>query len=173
MARATVGGGVRNRATVDELLGLGVARVAIGSAAVEARAEVHAWLRAFGGERICLAFDVQHDDGGVPRLRTRGWREGTSLSLWDAVADYAAAGLRHVLCTDIARDGALTGPNLALYGEAQRRFPGIAWQASGGVSNAADLAALAALGVSAAISGKALLEGRISVEELQPFLRDA
>jgi phosphoribosylformimino-5-aminoimidazole carboxamide ribotide isomerase len=122
---------------------------------------------------VCLAFDVAHDDSGVPMLRTRGWREGTGLSLWDAVAAYRDCGLRHVLCTDIARDGALAGPNLALYREAQRRFPDLAWQASGGVSDAGDLAALAALGVSAAISGKALLEGRISTEELQPFLRGA
>jgi phosphoribosylformimino-5-aminoimidazole carboxamide ribotide isomerase len=81
------------------------------------------------------------------------------------------AGLRHVLCTDIARDGALQGPNVTLYAEAARRYPDIRWQASGGVSNAADLAALAATGASAAISGKALLENRISTEELQPFLR--
>jgi phosphoribosylformimino-5-aminoimidazole carboxamide ribotide isomerase len=171
--RVQVGGGLRTRASVDDLLGLGVARVVIGSAAVEARAEVRQWLRELGAERVCLAFDVQHDDGGVPLLKTRGWREGTGLLLWDAVADYVDAGLRHVLCTDIARDGALAGPNLALYREAQRRFPLIHWQASGGVSNAADLAALAELGVSAAISGKALLEGRITTEELQPFLRDA
>jgi phosphoribosylformimino-5-aminoimidazole carboxamide ribotide isomerase len=173
LLRVQVGGGMRTRATVDDLLGLGVARVTIGSAAVEAREQVRGWLRELGSERVCLAFDVQHDDGGIPRLRTRGWREGTGLSLWDAVADYADAGLRHVLCTDIARDGALAGPNLALYREAQQRFPDICWQASGGVGNVADLAALAGVGVSAAISGKALLEGRMTAEELQPFLRDA
>jgi phosphoribosylformimino-5-aminoimidazole carboxamide ribotide isomerase len=173
LLRLQVGGGLRSRASVDDLLQLGVARVAIGSAAVEARVEVRDWLRELGGERVCLAFDVQHDAGGVPRLRTRGWREATGLSLWDAVADFADAGLRHVLCTDITRDGALAGPNLTLYREAQQRFPAIQWQASGGVSSAADLAALADLGVSAAISGKALLEGRMTTEELQPFLRDA
>lgn len=173
LLRLQVGGGVRSRAVVQDLLGLGVARVAVGSAAVEAREEVAGWLREFGPESICLAFDVQHDASGVPRLRTRGWREGTSVALWDAVAAYADAGLRHVLCTDIARDGALGGPNLALYGEAQRRFPAICWQASGGVSGAADLAALRALGLAAAISGKALLEGRFTTEELQPYLPGA
>jgi len=164
---------VRSRAVVDDLLALGVARVAVGSAAVEARDEVRDWLRDLGAERVCLAFDVRHDAAGVPRLRTRGWREGSSLSLWDAVAGFQDAGLRHVLCTDIARDGALAGPNLPLYREAQRRYPAIAWQASGGVGSAADLAALAGLGLAAAISGKALLEGRISTEELQSYLRGA
>jgi phosphoribosylformimino-5-aminoimidazole carboxamide ribotide isomerase len=78
-----------------------------------------------------------------------------------------------VLCTDIERDGALAGPNLELYSEALRRFPNIQWQASGGIAKGADLSALAACGVAAAISGKALLEERISLEELQPFLPNA
>jgi phosphoribosylformimino-5-aminoimidazole carboxamide ribotide isomerase len=75
-----------------------------------------------------------------------------------------------VLCTDVARDGALSGPNLSLYTECVRRFPNIAWQASGGVSGAADLHALAATGAAAVISGRALLEGRLNAEELEPFL---
>jgi phosphoribosylformimino-5-aminoimidazole carboxamide ribotide isomerase len=75
----------------------------------------------------------------------------------------------HIVDLDGARDGVLAGPNLGLYAEAQRRFPQIRWQASGGVRDAADLAALAQLGVSAAISGKALLEKRIEPTELQPY----
>jgi phosphoribosylformimino-5-aminoimidazole carboxamide ribotide isomerase len=78
-----------------------------------------------------------------------------------------------VLCTDIERDGALAGPNLALYSEALRRFPQLQWQASGGIGSGADLVALAARGVPSAISGKALLEERISLEELRPFLPNA
>jgi phosphoribosylformimino-5-aminoimidazole carboxamide ribotide isomerase len=78
-----------------------------------------------------------------------------------------------VLCTDVSRDGALTGPNLALYVEAVRRFPDILWQASGGIRDASDLAALADGGAAAAISGKALLENLMPVEELKPFLPNA
>lgn len=168
-----VGGGVRSRAAVEQLLAHRVARVVIGSAAVEQSEQVAGWLERFGAERICLAFDVRLDSDGVPRLRTRGWREQTALSLWDAVTRFTSAGLKHVLCTDIERDGALAGPNLDLYREALRRFPQIAWQASGGVASGADLAALAALGIPAAISGKALLEERITRAELQPFLPNA
>jgi phosphoribosylformimino-5-aminoimidazole carboxamide ribotide isomerase len=76
-----------------------------------------------------------------------------------------------VLCTDVARDGALSGPNLDLYREAVNRFPAIAWQASGGVRDAADLHALDRIGVHAAVSGRALLEGRMQRQELEPFLR--
>jgi phosphoribosylformimino-5-aminoimidazole carboxamide ribotide isomerase len=168
-----VGGGVRDAAVIDELLAAGIERVVIGSAAAERPTQVAAWLHRYGPERLCLAFDVRLDADGVPRLQTRGWREATALSLWDAIEPFAPAGLRHVLCTDIERDGALTGPNVALYGEAQRRFPGIQWQASGGIARGADLTALAATGVAAAISGKALLEERISIEELRLFLPNA
>ncbi len=134
--------------------------------------EVIDWASRFGADRICLALDVRHDPHGEPQVRTRGWRSGTAISLWEALALYPAAAVRHVLCTDIERDGALTGPNLELYRSAVQRFPRIAWQASGGVRDAADLAALARIGATAAVSGKALLEERIRPEELRPFLPD-
>ncbi len=95
------------------------------------------------------------------------------MSLWQALEPFLAHGLQHVLCTDIDRDGALSGPSLDLYREARARHPGIAWQASGGVRDAADLAALAQLGMAAAVSGKALLEARMTPEELRPFLPNA
>ncbi len=168
-----VGGGVRSAATIDYLLSQGVSRVVIGSMAVELPAQVAGWLIRYGSDRICIAFDVRLDDAGVPRVHTRGWTEGTAVSLWDAMARFPADTLRHVLCTDIARDGALTGPNIDLYGQAVARFPKISWQASGGVRDASDLTALARTGVAGAVSGKALLEQRITSEELRPFLLDA
>lgn len=168
-----VGGGVRSAAVVDDLLRHGVDRVVVGSAAVERPEEVCGWFERFGAERICLALDVRRGPDGVPRVHTRGWMQRTSLSLWEVIEPYLPLGLHHVLCTDIERDGALTGPSLELYREARRRFPQLAWQASGGVRSAADLGALAQLGVAAAVSGKALLEERITPEELRPFLPDA
>ncbi len=168
-----VGGGVRTRQTAEDLLSLGLARVVVGSVAVSQPAEVRTWLRELGPDRMVLAFDVRLDASGTPRLATHGWENQTDTSLWEAVDGYLAAGLRHVLCTDVARDGALTGPNLGLYAEAVRRFPGVDWQASGGVSSVDDLHALADTGVASVVSGKALLEGRLDPKELQPFLRNA
>jgi phosphoribosylformimino-5-aminoimidazole carboxamide ribotide isomerase len=165
-----VGGGVRSLAVVDDLLRNGVDRVVVGSAAVEEPAAVARWIAQFGPDRVCLAFDVRVDAGGTPLVQTRGWTRGTTLSLWNAVAGFGAAGLRHVLCTDVDRDGAMAGPAVGLYAEAVRRYPDVSWQASGGVRDAADLAALQASGVAAAISGKALLEERIRADELRPFL---
>jgi len=131
------------------------------------------WLNQFGPARLCLAFDIRNDESGVPRVRTRGWTQGGHLSLWEALEPFLEHGLQHVLCTDIERDGALTGPSLELYRQARERHPQIAWQASGGVRDAADLAALAQLGMAAAVSGKALLEERMTSEELRPFLPNA
>jgi phosphoribosylformimino-5-aminoimidazole carboxamide ribotide isomerase len=168
--RLQVGGGLRTRAVIDDLFALGVARAVVGSAALEQADEVAGWLGELGPERVCLAFDARLDPDGTPRLQARGWLEATRWSLWEAVARFAPAGLHHVLCTDIARDGALAGPNIALYAEAVRRCPTIQWQASGGVADVADLAALAAAGCAAAISGKALLENRLPPKELLPFL---
>lgn len=166
-----VGGGVRQRAIVDELLSLGVARVVVGSAAVEQPDEVASWLRDYGPERVCLAFDVRIDSTGLPQLQTRGWREATTVSLFEAVERFEQHGLRHVLCTDIDRDGALAGPNVALYRQCVARFPTIAWQASGGVRDSADLQALHDAGAAAAISGKALLEGHIDGQQMRQWLK--
>jgi phosphoribosylformimino-5-aminoimidazole carboxamide ribotide isomerase len=171
--RLQIGGGVRTADTIDELLRCGVARVVIGSTAVERPDEVSEWLQRYGSERIVLAFDLRFDHQAIPRLHTRGWQQVTARTLWEAVEWFVARGVKHVLCTDIDRDGALTGPNVALYREALRRFPQIEWQASGGIASGADLNALAACGVPAAISGTALLQQRIALEELRPFLPNA
>ena len=168
-----VGGGLRTRADVASVLEAGAARAVIGSVALSDPAAVRGWIEDFGGDRIVLAFDVRLDSGGSPRIVTHGWLRQSTRALWEALAEFPHAVPAHVLCTDVARDGALTGPNVALYAEAARRFPAIAWQASGGIRDAADLEALAACGAAAAISGKALLEDLIPVEELRPFLPNA
>jgi phosphoribosylformimino-5-aminoimidazole carboxamide ribotide isomerase len=168
-----VGGGMRSGEAIDDLLRNGVSRVVIGSAAIERPIEVAQWISDFGPDRVCLALDVKLDANGTPRVRTRGWTEGTAVSLWSAIEPFLGVHVKHVLCTDIDRDGALTGPSLDLYARALEHFPNLAWQASGGVASAADLAALARVGVAAAVSGKALLEQRITLEELRPFLPNA
>jgi phosphoribosylformimino-5-aminoimidazole carboxamide ribotide isomerase len=171
--RVQVGGGIRGRAEVEAMLATGVGRVVIGSAAAELPGEVRQWFDEFGPERLVLAFDIGLDSQGTPWCKTRGWTEDAGLSLWDAIETYSTAGLRHVLCTDVARDGAMTGPNFELYKEISTRFPAIALQASGGVRDLADLEALRATGAAGAIIGKALLDGRITDEEIHSFLQNA
>jgi phosphoribosylformimino-5-aminoimidazole carboxamide ribotide isomerase len=168
-----VGGGLRAIAAISQTLDLGVARVVIGSAAITRVGEVRSWLERVGPERMTLAFDVRLGDDGIPRVATHGWQRQSELSLWSALENFSGSPLLHVLCTDVGRDGALNGPNIALYREAASRFPHIQWQASGGIRDARDLRALSAAGAAAAVSGKALLEELIPAEELQPFLPNA
>ena len=171
--RLQVGGGIRDADSITQMLEAGVSRVVIGSAAVTRVEDVKEWLDTYGPERIVLAFDIRIDATGEPRVAIHGWREQSTLSLWDAVANFVDFDLKHVLCTDVSRDGALEGPNVDLYADAVRRYPHIEWQASGGIRDGRDLAALAAAGAKAAISGKALLEGLIPIEDLQPYLPNA
>ena len=168
-----VGGGLRTLDRVRALLDVGVERAVIGSVAINSPDEVISWMTEVDPTRIVLALDVRLDTAGVPMLTTHGWQQASGVILWTAVERFLRSGLSHVLCTDVARDGALTGPNFELYAEAVRRFPELQWQASGGVATAHDLVALRECGVAAVISGKALLENKISSQELRPFLPNA
>jgi len=168
-----LGGGIRDAETIRRWLDSGVTRCVIGSAAVTAPGEVRGWLDTFGPDRLVLALDVRIDAGDTPRLTTHGWTKTSSMTLWDALDDYTAAGLRHVLCTDVSRDGAMTGPNVALYEQVLSRYPGLLLQASGGVRDIDDLYSLSAANLPAAISGRALLDGAITADEVASFPQDA
>ena len=167
-----LGGGIRARASLEDALQV-AARAVIGSLAVSEPKLVASWLTEFGPEQLTLALDVRLGADGTPMIATHGWTRASTLSLEAAIDRFAAAGLKHVLCTDIERDGALSGPNVELYRECVSRWPSIEFQASGGVRDVGDLTALAATGVAATVSGKALLEGRLKPEEIRPFLRGA
>ncbi len=163
VARVQAGGGVRVRGDVDALLAAGVARVVVGSVAVANPATIHNWAATFGTERLTVALDVT-TQGGEPSVLARGWQSDSGVSLWAAL-EALGVSVRHVLVTDVARDGAMGGPNLPLIAEIRRRRPDLALQASGGVGSLADLRALAALGATGAIVGRALYEGAFTLTE--------
>jgi phosphoribosylformimino-5-aminoimidazole carboxamide ribotide isomerase len=158
------GGGVRSADDVERLLDSGVARVVVGSMAVTQPDEVAGWLERFGPETLTLALDVKIVDG-VPVPALKGWTEAAKVDLWAALDRYPAGTIRHLLVTDVGRDGALTGPNIELLGEVRRRRPDMAVQASGGVSSLSDLEAAKGIGCDGAIVGRALYEGRFTVAE--------
>jgi phosphoribosylformimino-5-aminoimidazole carboxamide ribotide isomerase len=163
--RIQAGGGVRDEDGVHRLFDAGVARVVVGSVAVSAPGSVEQWLSRHGADRICVALDTRADAQGGWTLPVKGWTESSDASLDELAARYARAGARHLLCTDIARDGMLSGPNLDLYAHLQQLVPGFLVQASGGVRNVTDLHALRAAGAAAAILGRSLLEGRLTLAE--------
>ena len=163
--RVQTGGGVRSREDVARILDAGAARVVIGSLAVREADTVLAWLDEFGVERITIALDTREDAAGVWRLPVHGWTETAEATLDVLLARYAEAGLRHLLCTDIARDGMLSGPNLVLYAHLHAARPALRVQASGGIRDAADVAAARAAGCGGAVLGRSLLEGRLTLAE--------
>lgn len=168
-----LGGGIRDGKTVEKWLAAGVSRCVIGSMAVTEPEVVKNWLEQFGGDRIVLALDVRLENDGSALLTTHGWTQSSTTSVFDCIDEYLGVGLCHVLCTDVGRDGALTGPNIALYRRILERFPDLQLQASGGVRSIADLRELQDHGIPAAITGRALLEGRISKEEIASLRQNA
>lgn len=162
--KVQTGGGVRSRDDVAGMLDAGATRVVVGSVSVREPDTVIGWLREFGPDRLTIALDARQAEDGRWLLPVHGWTETAEDTLEVLARRYAEAGMQHLLCTDIARDGMLSGPNIDLYQHLARLLPGVAVQASGGVRNADDVAQAKAVGCGGAILGKALLEGRMTLE---------
>ncbi len=168
-----VGGGVRTAADVEQLLAAGASRVVVGSVAIREPETVQGWLRSYGGDKIVLALDVAINAKGDKTLPSHGWIEESTITLEQVLDGFIAAGAKHVLCTDISKDGTLQGPNVSLYAELVQKYPQIQWQASGGVGSLADIKALKPTGVAGVILGRALLEGKFTAEEAMQCWQDA
>ena len=166
-----VGGGIRDDETLKAVFASGADRAVTGSALAEDPKRARRWVAEFGSDRLVAALDVS--SGPEPEVLTRGWTRTSGLSLWELLDLLLDQGVTWFLCTDVSRDGMLSGPNTDLYAECVRRAPHASFIASGGISRAEDLKALADTGVAAAVSGKALLEGRISAEEAEQCWRTA
>lgn len=158
------GGGIRSLEDVTIRLQAGVERVIIGSLAVQQPEVVEQILNVHGAAHIVLALDVFIEDE-VPMVATHGWQQTSEKDLHQVIARFIDLGLKHVLCTDIHCDGTLMGPNFALYRSITERYPELAVQASGGVSQLEDLSQLREIGVNGVIIGKALYENRFTLSE--------
>lgn len=158
------GGGIRCDEDLERLFDAGVARAVIGSLAVREPDRVVGWLQRHGAGRITLALDARWRDHAW-RLASAGWTTSEATSLDALAPHYIAAGARHVLCTDIDRDGTLGGPNLSLYVHLRKTFPELHVQASGGVRHLADVRAVRDSGAAGVILGRALLEGHLQLAE--------
>ena len=154
------GGGVRSRNDIDQLLNAGLNGVICSSMAVKKPDE---WMEAIKDhpEKMILGLDLK--DG---KMAYGGWLETSDRSIADFLNPMMDGGLKTVLCTDISRDGMLSGPNIELYNNLQTKFPGLSWIASGGVSNLGDLENLIQIDVHGVVVGKAYYEGRIGLNEM-------
>lgn len=153
-----VGGGIRSRESAERFLGLGVSRVVLGTAAIEAPTLVEELCHIHGGEQVVVAVDSRNG-----YVATRGWVEGTSVLAVDLVQSMGALGVPRFLCTDISRDGTLTYPNFEALRQLVQATSG-AILASGGISSEDDIRELTGTGVEGAILGRALYTGDIRLE---------
>lgn len=160
-----VGGGIRYDEDVAALLKIGAARVVIGSTAIKQPDQVKQWFQKYGADAFVLALDVRIQTNGDKYVAIHGWQGDSKQTLEQVIENYLPYGLKHVLCTDISKDGTLTGSNVTLYQEICQRYPQIAFQASGGIGSLADIKALQHSGVSGIIVGRALLDGKFTVSE--------
>lgn len=168
------GGGIRTEKDINDLFEIGVSRVVVGSLAVSNPELVMSWMETYGPEKIVLALDVNINEQGEKFIATHGWQEDSGVTLESIVERFQTVGLRHVLCTDISKDGTLQGPNQELYKTLAAQYPDISWQASGGISNLDDIKQLKPNLIgsgeqnetpSGVILGRSLLEGKFELKD--------
>ena len=152
------GGGIKSDADLSQAFEAGASMVTIGSVAVSHPELMARWIETYGPQRIILGADVR--DG---LLSINGWLEQSDADVLSFIGHYHKLGIRQVLCTDIARDGTLTGPSLPLYQQIMAAYPDLHLIASGGVSSDEDILKLGAAGIPAVVFGKAFYEGRLTI----------
>lgn len=158
------GGGIKTKEDIDELLRSGANQVVIGSLCVKEPEKVITWIKEFGIERFILALDTD----GV-NLKINGWQDSSGITLEETMKYFQHFKGLTILTTDIRRDGTGAGPSTNLYKELILKFPDQSWIASGGVESVSDLEELRKLGCYGCVIGKALLDGKITLNELKGF----
>lgn len=158
------GGGIKSSDALKEVFTAGAKRAICGSIAVKQPESFREWLDEFGPERMVLGADTR--DG---RIAINGWLEAAQMGVEELIESFRSAGLSQVICTDIAKDGMLSGPSVPLYVKLQKLFPEIEITVSGGISSWDDIENLDRNGLKSVIVGKAIYEGRITFEQLAQY----
>ena len=162
------GGGIKTDEDIEKAFAAGAAMVTVGSIAVTQPDLFMGWLEKYGPERMILGADVRHG-----KISINGWKEDSAEDLLPFLQKYIDAGVRNVLCTEISKDGTLSGPAIGLYSEVMEAYPELHLIASGGVSSLDDIKALDAAGIPAVVFGKAIYEGKIDLRELINYKLDS
>jgi phosphoribosylformimino-5-aminoimidazole carboxamide ribotide isomerase len=155
------GGGIKTDEDIEKAFAAGASMVTVGSIAVTNPELFIGWLEKYGPERMILGADVRHG-----KISINGWKEDSEEDLLPFLKKYIDAGVRNVLCTEISKDGTLSGPAIDLYQKMMAAYPQLHLIASGGVSSIDDIKALDAAGIPAVVFGKAIYEGRIDLNQL-------
>jgi phosphoribosylformimino-5-aminoimidazole carboxamide ribotide isomerase len=158
------GGGIKTDKDVQIVFDSGAAMATVGSIAVKEEGTFSEWLKIFGASKFLLGADVKDE-----KIAVHGWQETTDIWIYDFIAKYLNKGVSQIFCTDVSKDGKLSGPSTALYKNIIGKFKDLQFIASGGVSSMSDIAALAEIGCDGAIVGKAIYENRVTLAELKKF----
>ncbi|SOE20355.1 1-(5-phosphoribosyl)-5-[(5-phosphoribosylamino)methylideneamino] imidazole-4-carboxamide isomerase [Spirosomataceae bacterium TFI 002] len=159
------GGGVQDDSDLEKVFDHGAKQVTGGSIAVKNPELFDKWLSRWGGEKIILGADAKEE-----MIAISGWEEKTSIDIYDFIEDKITKGVKYTISTDVAKDGLLQGPSFDLYKNIQSKFPDLHIIASGGVSCLDDISQLNNLNLYGVIVGKAIYEGKISLQEISTFL---
>lgn len=162
------GGGIKSLEHLDAVFGAGADHAIIGSLAVKQPEMMERWLRQYGGSKIILGADLRRG-----KVSVSGWLEDSPLSIHDLMDRFLPSGLKEVITTDISKDGMLQGPSSELYVELSDRYPDVIFTVSGGISSMHDIRMLDRLGLKRVIVGKAIYEGRISIDDIASFIAGA
>ncbi len=156
------GGGIKTDEDIEKAFSAGASMVTIGSVAVSQPDTFMKWLDRYGADNIILGADVRNGFVSI-----NGWKEDSAEELLPFLSRYVKAGVKNVLCTEISRDGTLSGPSTELYSKVMEAFPDIHLIASGGVGCNEDIVELDQAGIPAVVFGKAWYEGKINLKELK------
>ena len=155
------GGGIKSDSDIEQAFANGAAMATIGSVYVTDPERCLAWIERYGADRIILGADVRNG-----KVAINGWQDDSQNDLLPFLDFYAAHGVKNVLCTDVSKDGTLSGPAIGLYRQIMQAHPTLHLIASGGVSSMEDIRELDRAGIPAVVFGKAIYEGKIDLEEL-------
>ncbi|MDC8100396.1 MULTISPECIES: 1-(5-phosphoribosyl)-5-[(5-phosphoribosylamino)methylideneamino]imidazole-4-carboxamide isomerase [Chryseobacterium] len=161
------GGGLKTQEDIETAFSSGAQQITLGSIAVQDPEFCFGMIEKYGTEKIILGADCDNR-----KIKTSGWQEESDKDIIDFILQYQKKGIQHVICTDIAKDGMLEGPSTGLYIEILYKT-GIQLTASGGISGIKDVYKMKDIGCSGTIIGKAIYEGKISLQQLQNFIENA
>ena len=161
------GGGIKTTENVKSVLDAGAAMVSVGSVTVKDPDLFSQWINDFGADKFLPGADVLHK-----KIKIHGWKEDTGIDLFDFINQILLKGIHQIFCTDISKDGMMEGPSTDLYKEILLKFPSLHLIASGGISCFGDLIILEEIGCSGAIVGKAIYEQKITLKQIENFIKN-
>uniref|UniRef100_A0AB33J7N6 1-(5-phosphoribosyl)-5-[(5-phosphoribosylamino)methylideneamino] imidazole-4-carboxamide isomerase n=1 Tax=Prevotella sp. GTC17260 TaxID=3236796 RepID=A0AB33J7N6_9BACT len=163
--RVDFGGGIKTDEDIQKAFDCGAEMITVGSIAVTQPELFLQWLDRYGADKLILGADVRHG-----KVSINGWKEDSEMELLPFLKTYIDHGVKNVLCTEISKDGTLTGPAIELYQQIMAAYPHLHLIASGGISCNQDIVELEKAGIPAVVFGKAFYEGKIDIQELNRIM---